>query len=62
MTEAGLTGTPGVPARLLEPPVVREFRAVAENVRSQLPGTEERTAVARCSELEAVTLVLVNLV
>ena len=59
LTEAGQTGTPGVPALLLEPPVVREFRAVGENVRSQNPGTEEPTAVERCSELEAVTLDLV---
>ena len=44
---------------MLEPPVVREFRAVAENVRSQNPGTEEPTAVERCSGLDIVTLDLV---
>ena len=59
LTEAGQTGTPGVPALLLEPPVVREFRAVAENVRSQNPGMEEPTVLVRCSDLDPVTLDLV---
>ena len=44
---------------MLEPPVVREFRVVAENVQSQNPGMEEPTAVAKCSELDLVTLDLV---
>ena len=44
---------------MLEPPVVREFRAVAENVLSQNPGTEEPTVLVRCSELDLVTLDLV---
>ena len=44
---------------MLEPPLVREFRVVAENVRSQNPGTKEPTAQEICSELNLVTLDLV---
>ena len=59
LTEGGLTGTPGVPVKLLEPPVVREFRSVGGNVQSRHPGMEEPTALARCSETDPVTLDLV---
>ena len=58
LTEAGQTGVhPGLPA---VPPVVRESSSVGENVPSQLPGTEERTALRRCSGHDLVTLALVS--
>ena len=53
LTEAGQTGTLGVPAL---PPV---SSSAGENVQSQLPRMEERIALVRCSELNPVTLHLV---
>ena len=51
----GLTGAPGVAAVAVE---VREFSSVGENVQTQHPATGELTALARQSERETATLVI----